>query len=65
MTQDEFQERYHAYQTYSREMAEAEAQKANEEGIDGNHAVAIELGNLGWCLMLKSATDALIEMGVI
>lgn len=31
--------------------------KRNMEGIDDDSAVAVELGRLGWCLMLKSAAE--------
>lgn len=65
MTQDEFQKKYHNYQTFHEVEARTEADKANAEGIDGNEAVPIHLGGLGWCLMLKSAADFAKEIGVI
>ena len=57
MTRDEFQEKYHYYQTSREGEAQAEADKANAEGIDSGKAVAVHLQGLGWCLMLKSASD--------
>lgn len=65
MTQDEFQHKYHYYQTDSEEEAKAEADRVNEEGIDDNVAVAVNLGDLGWCLMLKTAADRAYEIGII
>jgi len=65
MTQDEFQKKYHNYQTFHEVEAQAEAAKANTEGIEDNEAVAVQLGKLGWCLMLKSAADFAKEIGVI
>jgi hypothetical protein len=65
MTQDEFQKKYYNYQTFREVEAQAEAAKANAEGIDGNEAVAVHLQGLGWCLMLKSAADFAKEIGII
>lgn len=65
MTQNEFQKKYHNYQTFHKVEAKAEADKANVEGIDGNEAVAVHLQGLGWCLMLKSAADFAREFGII
>ena len=65
MTQDEFQRKYHYYQTHSEEEARAEADRANAEGIDGNEAVAVCFEELGWCLMLKTAAGFAHEMGII
>lgn len=65
MTQREFQKKYHYYQTMSKDEAKAEAQKANERGIDNDYAVAVKLGHLGWCLMLGSAAEFAEESGII
>lgn len=65
MTKDEFQKRYHHYQTHSEEAAKAEAARANLEGIEGDEAVPVEFGQLGWCLMLKSARDFASEMNLL
>lgn len=65
MTKDEFQKKYHHYQTFREVEAKAEADKANAEGIDGGKAVAVHLQGLGWCLMLKSAVDFAKEIQLI
>lgn len=65
MTQHEFQKKYHHYRTTSKGEAKQEAEKANEEGIDNDYAVAVKLGDLGWCLMLGSATQFAEESGII
>jgi len=62
MTQDEFQKRYHLYQTHSEEEAMAEADRANWEGIEDDQAVPVDFGELGLCLMLKSARDYALEV---
>ncbi len=64
MKQDEFLRRYHFYRTGSQEEAVAEAIKANEEGIDGNAAVPIKFGELGWGLMLMTAYQTAVSMGI-
>jgi len=65
MTQHEFQKRYHNYRTKSKSEAKAEAQKANEEGVDNDYAVAVTLGDLGWCLMLGTAAKFAEENNII
>lgn len=55
MTKNEFQKKYHTYRTLSGEDAKKEAERANKEGIDGDKAVAINFGRIGWALMLASA----------
>lgn len=55
MTKNEFQRKYHYYRTKSEDDAKSEAEKVNKEGIDGDEAVAINFGRIGWALMLKSA----------
>jgi hypothetical protein len=65
MTKDEFQRQYHYYQTHDEKEAKAEARRVNEEGIDNDIAVAVKLGDLGWCLMLKTAADFVREMDII
>ena len=57
MTKDEFQEKYHYYRTPHEQEAKTEAKKVNKEGIEGDKAVAIQFGNLGWALMLASAAS--------
>ena len=57
MTKDEFQKKYHYYRTPHEQEAKEEARKANEEGIEGDKAMAIHFGNLGWALMLASAAS--------
>jgi len=57
MTKDEFQKKYHSYRTPYEQEAKAEARKVNEEGIEGDKAVAIQFGDLGWALMLASAAS--------
>jgi hypothetical protein len=65
MTPDEFQRRYASYSTRDGEAAKAEAARVNTEGIDGNSAVAINLGEFGWCLMLLTAAAFAAEIGAI
>jgi predicted HD phosphohydrolase len=65
MTQHEFMKKYHHYRTTSKNHAKKEAEKANEEGVDNDYAVAINLGDLGWCLMLGSAVEFAEESGII
>lgn len=65
MTSTEFQRRYHNYKTDSGDNARNEADKANQEGIDGDEAVAVDFGTLGWCLMLRSAAELMIQIGVL
>lgn len=64
MTKDEFQHYYNLYSTRDAEAAKAEAARVNAIGIDGNSAVAVNLGG-EWCLMLKSARDFAIEHGIL
>ncbi len=64
MTRDEFQTKYHSYQTHNKAEAEAEAEIANEQAI-GFEVEAVEIAPLGYCLMLKTASDALGGMGVL
>ena len=54
MTEREFQHRYHEYQTYDRDEAQEEARMVNAEGIDGDYAVAVHLGEMGYVLMLST-----------
>ena len=65
MTQHEFQKKYHSYRTISKDEAKDEAQKANEEGVDNDYAVAVKLGDLGWCLMLGTAVEFAENSGII
>jgi hypothetical protein len=65
MTKDEFVRRYHHYSTDTETLANAEAALANEEGIDGGSAVSVNFGRFGWTVMLKSAKDELIRIGII
>lgn len=64
MTQDEFQKRYHEYLTQDKDEALREAKQAMAEGIDGDECIAVCLTDVGWCLMLESAVQGLIESGV-
>lgn len=57
MTKSEFQKKYHYYKADSEAEAKKEADAVNKEGIEGDSAMAVELGNLGWCLMLKSTVS--------
>jgi hypothetical protein len=63
MTEDEFQRKYHDYQTFDQAEAEAEAETVNRQ-VDGFEVVAVKLPPLGWCLMLKSAADVLKQMSI-
>lgn len=65
MTKDDFQKKYHYYKTNSEEEANHEATKVNEEGIEGDKAVAVKFGNLGWALMLETAAKFIKEIGII
>lgn len=69
MTRDEFVLKYSEYHTLSESAALAEAQRANDEGIDGELAVAINLGLIEgeviggspWGVMLMSTVPDLLE----
>ena len=65
MTEQEFQDRYHDFETDSEAVATAEAMKVNEVLEVGGRGpvVPVRLGDR-WCLMLKSAADLIREMGL-
>ena len=65
MTKNEFQKRYHHYRSTSDEEAKKEAMKVNKEGIEGDEAVAIKFGDLGWALILVSAASFAEKAGII
>lgn len=65
MTKNDFQKRYHYYEVDSEIEARKEADIVNKEGIENDSAVAIKLGKLGWCLMLKSAAKFAKNMKII
>ncbi len=64
MTADQFQYLVHHYCASTEREAQQDAARLNEEGIDGDEAVAVEFPPLGWCLMLRSAATFLKEMGI-
>jgi hypothetical protein len=57
MTQDEFLDRYHTFSTDSLDGARTEASRVNAIGIEGSRAVVVQLGSLGYCLMLEQAAQ--------
>lgn len=60
MTQDEFLRKYHNYRVTSLKLATKEMEEINKIGIDNDAAVVRRF--LGYyCLMLKSASDYLLE----
>lgn len=66
MTQQEFLDQYHNYQTMWDTDAEAEANKVNAIGIDDDRAVPVQLGKDGmWALMLRSSAAFLRRAGII
>lgn len=65
MTKQDFQKRYHSYRTQLEQEAREEADKVNAEGIDGDTAVAVNFGHLGWCVMLYSAAQFAADEGII
>lgn len=65
MTQHEFMKKYRSYRTTSKNHAKKEAEKANEEGVDNDYAIAVKLGDLGWCLMLGTAAEFAEENDII
>jgi len=64
MIPQEFQNRYSNYRAQSERLAQEEAIRANNEGIDNDHAVAVEFPSLGWCLMLESAYAFIAQLGI-
>jgi len=59
MTKSEFQKKYHNFHTKSENRALAEAFIVNAQGIENDKAVVVNFKHLGYCLMLKSAFEAL------
>lgn len=55
MTQDEFQHRYHDWISQTEAEAVAVRDFVNEIGVDGAKIVAVEIPQVGWCLMIDSA----------
>lgn len=67
MTVNEFQRKYHDYQTFDVREAMLEAIKINEEleySAEGP-VVVVNFGDLGFGLMLKAAADAICAMGIL
>lgn len=65
MIQAEFLKKYHYFRSESEEIAREEAKRANEIGIENDEAVAVHFGRLGWGLMLRSAAEYAIKIGII
>ena len=55
MTQDEFLEQYHTFSTDNPRDAQAEAEKVNAIGVEASRVVVVQLGSMGYCLMLEQA----------
>lgn len=65
MKPDEFQKEYHEYITKDGNEAREEAKRVNDIGIEGDEAVAICFGDFGWGLMLRSAAEYALKLGII
>jgi hypothetical protein len=55
MTQDEFLAKYHDYQESVLAWVIEEAEAVNNEGVEGDRAIVVSFGDLGYCLMLEQA----------
>lgn len=65
MTKREFQQRYHAYKASSRDEAQKEADRVNDQGIVNDTAVVVEFPGMGFCLMMKSAAEFAMGINII
>lgn len=62
MTQDEFIKKYHEYQTWRLDEANEECTKVNRLLEKPHEVVVQKFPNLGYCLMLKTASDFIKEL---
>lgn len=66
MTPEQFHERYYNWQTMWDTDAEAEANRVNAEGIDGDRAIPIQLCRHGmWAIILRSSATFLKRTGEV
>lgn len=63
MTHDEFQHRYHDYKADTKEEALKEIEQMEE--VEGHEIKAVHFPGLGWALMLDTAAQAIVDMGII